>query len=71
MLKQIIAFREAYLKNEDGATAIEYGLIAAGIALAIAVIVFTMGGNLFDVFTNINTELEGAATASGGGAGAE
>ena len=33
-------------RNESGATAIEYGLIAAGIAMAIAVVVFTLGSKL-------------------------
>lgn len=62
MLKQIYAFKEAYLKNEDGATAIEYGLIAAGIALAIAAVVFTMGESLDTMFTETSDRLETAAT---------
>ena len=37
MLK-LLALKDAYIKNEDGATAIEYGLIAAGISLAIAAV---------------------------------
>lgn len=57
MLKQICAFREAYLKNEDGATAIEYGLIAAGIALAIAGVVFVMGDDLKAMFGIMSTEI--------------
>lgn len=61
-MKKLFAFREAYLKNEDGATAIEYGLIAAGIALAIAAIVFTMGEDLNTMFTGMSAELETAAT---------
>ena len=32
-----------FLKSDAGATAIEYGLIAAGVSVAIAVIVFTLG----------------------------
>lgn len=64
MLKQLFAFKEAYMKNEDGATAIEYGLIAAGIALAIAAIVFTMGDSLETMFTGMSTQLESGATAA-------
>lgn len=45
----------AFLKNESGATAIEYGLIAAGIAVAIIVIVQTLGTTLNTKFTDINT----------------
>ena len=47
----------AFLKDESGATAIEYGLIAAGIAVAIIGIVNTLGGNLKDIFTNISNKL--------------
>lgn len=59
MLK-LIALIQAYNTNEEGATAIEYGLIAAGVALAIATIVFTLGDNVEDKFTDINTSLENA-----------
>lgn len=43
-----------FAKDESGATAIEYGLIAAGIALAIITIVNTLGGTVKSTFTNIN-----------------
>ncbi|MEM8689348.1 MAG: Flp family type IVb pilin [Pseudomonadota bacterium] len=46
-----------FLKDESGATAIEYGLIAAGISVAIATIVGTIGTQLDTVFDNISTEL--------------
>lgn len=49
MLK-LIALVQAYAHKEDGATAIEYGLIAAGIALAIAAAVGTFGDNLETLF---------------------
>ncbi|MBK6895529.1 MAG: Flp family type IVb pilin [Alphaproteobacteria bacterium] len=48
---------KAYLKNEDGATAIEYGLIAAGIGLAISVVVFLLGDDLVAMFESIQTAL--------------
>jgi pilus assembly protein Flp/PilA len=47
-----------FLRDESGATAIEYGLIAAGIAVAIIVIVTTVGGNLTATFTEVATGLE-------------
>lgn len=62
MLTKLIAFKEAYLNNEDGATAIEYGLIAAGIAVAIAVLVLAIGDELVTTFTNVETELAAANT---------
>lgn len=40
-------------KDESGATAIEYGLIAAGIAVAIVVALTTVGGNLKNTFNNV------------------
>lgn len=59
MLK-LLALKDAYIKNEDGATAIEYGLIAAGISLAIAAVVFTFGDDLTALFETMETTLEAA-----------
>ena len=47
-----------FLSDELGATAIEYGLIAAGISLAIIVVVNGLGTNLFNQFTSINNSLK-------------
>jgi pilus assembly protein Flp/PilA len=47
-----------FFANESGATAIEYGLIAAGIALAIIAIVNGLGSNLNGMFTSINSSLK-------------
>jgi pilus assembly protein Flp/PilA len=47
-----------FLSDQSGATAIEYGLIAAGIALAIITTVNTLGTNLNGQFTSINTGLK-------------
>jgi pilus assembly protein Flp/PilA len=47
-----------FLSDESGATAIEYGLIAAGIALAIIAIVNTLGVTLNGKFTDINSSLK-------------
>ncbi len=47
-----------FLADESGATAIEYGLIAAGIALAIISIVNGLGSNLKIRFTAINASLK-------------
>jgi pilus assembly protein Flp/PilA len=46
-----------FMGSESGATAIEYGLIAAGIAVAIAVVVFTVGSKLNTLFSNIAGQL--------------
>jgi pilus assembly protein Flp/PilA len=47
-----------FLRDEEGATAIEYGLIAAGISLAIISIVNGMGAKLNTKFTSINSSLK-------------
>jgi pilus assembly protein Flp/PilA len=47
----------AFLKDESGATAIEYGLIAAGIALAIITVVKGVGTKLNTTFSSISTQL--------------
>jgi pilus assembly protein Flp/PilA len=47
-----------FLADESGATAIEYGLIAAGIALAIIAIVNGLGTSLSTQFNSISTSLK-------------
>ena len=47
-----------FLADESGATAIEYGLIAAGISLAIIAVVNGLGSTLNTKFTTINTSLK-------------
>ena len=49
---------ERFVKDESGATAIEYGLIAAGISLAIIAVVNGVGSNLNAKFTSINSSLK-------------
>jgi pilus assembly protein Flp/PilA len=45
------------LKNEDGATAIEYGLIAAGISIAIIAVVNGLGTQLNTTFSDVSSKL--------------
>lgn len=47
-----------FLKDDSGATAIEYGLIAAGISVAIIAVVQTVGTNLNSTFTSVSTALK-------------
>lgn len=54
-MKNILA---KFLADESGATAIEYGLIAAGIALAIITVVNGLGSTLNTKFTSINSSLK-------------
>ena len=48
----------AFIADETGATAIEYGLIAAGISLAIIAVINGLGTKLNTKFTSINTSLK-------------
>jgi pilus assembly protein Flp/PilA len=47
-----------FLRDESGATAIEYGLIAAGISIAIIVAVGATGSALNTTFTSVSTALK-------------
>lgn len=47
----------AFLKDENAATAIEYGLIAAGISVAIIVAVNSTGTALNTTFSSVSTQL--------------
>jgi pilus assembly protein Flp/PilA len=53
-MRQIIAF----LKDETAATAIEYGLIAAGIAVMIIPVITGVGSKLKTTFTTVQTALK-------------
>ncbi len=46
-----------YLRREDGATAVEYGLIVALIAAVIVAIVATLGGQIDTAFTTVSDAL--------------
>jgi pilus assembly protein Flp/PilA len=50
-------FIVAFVKDQSGATAIEYGLIAAGISIAIIVAVNGLGTTLNTTFTSVNSQL--------------
>jgi len=51
------ALATRFLKDESGATAIEYGLIAAGISVAIIAVVNNLGSKLKSTFTAISSQL--------------
>jgi len=53
-MKSLVA---RFLKDESGATAIEYGLIAAGISIAIITVVMSIGTHLNGVFQSVDTAL--------------
>jgi len=53
-MRQLVPF----LKDDNAATAIEYGLIAAGIAATIIAVVNGLGTGLSTTFSNISTQLK-------------
>jgi len=55
---QIIKFIKSFARDEEGVTAIEYGLIAALIAVVIITSVTLVGDDLVLVFTAVSTALE-------------
>jgi pilus assembly protein Flp/PilA len=52
-----MAIFKSFLRDESGATAIEYGLIAAGISVAIITVVNGLGTKLTNTFSNIDSKL--------------
>jgi pilus assembly protein Flp/PilA len=57
------------LREEKGATAVEYGLMVGLIAVAIIITVGLLGGRLNTLFQNVLNALPGGAPAGGGAAG--
>ncbi|MCG9748891.1 Flp family type IVb pilin [Vibrio brasiliensis] len=51
---------ENYKNDEQGVTAIEYGLIAAGVAVAVGTAAATLGTDLTTIFTKISNALKAA-----------
>ncbi|MCC6776192.1 MAG: Flp family type IVb pilin [Hyphomicrobiales bacterium] len=49
---------QRFVRDESGATAIEYGLIAAGISVAIITVLGTLGSALNTTFTSVATALK-------------
>ncbi len=58
------------IKDEEGATAIEYGLIAGLVSVAAITALGAMGNSLENMFTFVSSELDGAVSGGGGGGGA-
>jgi pilus assembly protein Flp/PilA len=52
-------FAQEKFHNEEGASAVEYGLLIAGIAALVAVVVFTLGAAIAQLFTDMVTAIGG------------
>ena len=55
-----------FLKDENGATAIEYGLIAAMVAVGAIVAMTTLGNSVTGLFTDVQNKAGGAMDAADG-----
>jgi pilus assembly protein Flp/PilA len=59
MLKKLYVKASTLFHSEEGATAVEYGLMVAAIAAVIVAIVITLGGQINTAFTTVSTALGG------------
>ena len=57
-LSRWLSVTRKFWRNRCGATAIEYGLIAAGISIAILAAVFALGNELDDFFDEVSEKIE-------------
>jgi pilus assembly protein Flp/PilA len=57
-MSKFISAVQAFIADEDGVTAIEYGLIAALIGVAIATTATTLGGDLNNLFVKVSNALK-------------
>jgi len=62
-MTKFLTFSKSLWKDESGATAIEYGLLAALIAVAIIATVSALGSTLTRVLADVDTGLQNPATA--------
>ena len=60
MIQFLTIMLNAHRDEEKGATAVEYGLMVALIAVAIITIVTTLGGSLSSLFSDVNDSITGA-----------
>jgi len=59
MMSKHLKFLSRFSRCLKGATAVEYGLITAAIAVAISAVVFTIGTDLAAVFQSLSTSIGG------------
>ena len=63
-MNKFLNFGKSLWQDDSGATAIEYGLLAALISVAIIVTVTSLGGTLNGVFSTVDTDLTAAMPAA-------
>lgn len=58
-MKDLFAKVKHFIREEEGASAVEYGLLVAGIAVAVMAAIYTIGTNLNTTFSSVATKLSG------------
>jgi pilus assembly protein Flp/PilA len=56
-MKDLFAKVKQFIREEEGASAVEYGLLVAGIAVAVMVSIYLIGTNLNTKFDSVATKL--------------
>ena len=56
-MQTLINRAKAFIREEEGASAVEYGLLIAGIAVAVMAAIYTIGVNLNTKFTSVGGKL--------------
>lgn len=64
MLSLFVSLKSRLHRDETGATAVEYGIMVGLIAVAIIVVVSTLGGQLTGLFQDVSTQLGGTTTTT-------
>ena len=59
-MKDLLARTLAFIQDEEGASSVEYGLLIAGIAVAVMGAIYTIGTNLNSKFSSVATQLGGS-----------
>jgi pilus assembly protein Flp/PilA len=57
MIQMLKTYMDAHWYREEGATAVEYGIMVAAIAAVIIAIVIVLGGQVDDAFSEVSSEL--------------
>jgi pilus assembly protein Flp/PilA len=64
MRKQLQALIHRFTVDESGLSAVEYGLLAAGIAIGLWALISSMGASLHTIYSNVQGDLSTAANGS-------
>jgi pilus assembly protein Flp/PilA len=60
IMKRLLAQVRAFIQDEEGASAVEYGLLIAGIAVAVMGAIYTIGTNMNTKFNSVADKLSGS-----------